>query len=110
MIFKKIPYNGITPNISNNALIAPNAIISGDVTIGDDSNVWYNVVIRGDVAPIKIGKKTNIQDGTIIHVTRAEHIQNKTHKKAPTIIGSEVTIGHQAMLHACTIQIGRAHV
>lgn len=102
--FEPIPYNNITPNISNKAYIAPNAIISGDVCIGNNSNIWYNVVIRGDVAPIRIGDNTNIQDGTIIHVTRANHIQNKTDNKSPTIIGSDVTIGHKAMLHACTIE------
>lgn len=103
-MFKPISYNNMTPDISGKALIAPNAIISGDVTIGECSNIWYNVVIRGDVAPITIGKDTNIQDGSIIHVTRANHIQNKTSKKSPTIIGSGVTIGHKAMLHACFIE------
>lgn len=103
--FKPIPYNNILPNIADKAYIAPNAIISGDTTIGEQSNIWYNVVIRGDVAPIKIGKATNIQDGTIIHVSRANHVQNKTTKnKAPTIIGDYVTIGHLSMLHACTIE------
>ena len=104
MKFTPIPYRNILPNISHKAFIAPNAIITGEVNIKDQANIWYNVVIRGDVAPIIIGEGTNIQDGSIIHVTRAAHIQNKTSKKSPTIIGKGVTIGHQAMLHACTIE------
>ena len=76
--FIPTPYKNILPNIAKNAYIAPNATITGDTTIGELSNIWYNVVIRGDVAPIKIGKATNIQDGSIIHVSRANHAQNKT--------------------------------
>ena len=68
MSFKPIAYNGILPKISDKALIAPNAIISGDTEIADDVGIWYNVVIRGDVAPIKIGKGSNIQDNSVIHV------------------------------------------
>ncbi|WP_457623417.1 gamma carbonic anhydrase family protein [Persephonella sp.] len=89
------PYNGIYPKIHPSAFIAENAVIIGDVEIGEDSSIWYNVVIRGDVNFIKIGNRTNIQDGTVIHVD---------HKKYPTIIGNEVTIGHNVMLHACTIE------
>ena len=102
-VFTPIPYRNILPKISQDALIAPNAVITGDVTIGANSNIWYNTVIRGDVAPITIGANTNIQDGAIIHVTRANHILNKTHQMAATHIGSNVTVGHKAMLHACTI-------
>ena len=103
--FKPIEYNGILPKISDKALIAPNAIISGDVEIGENSGIWYNCVIRGDVAPIKIGKNTNIQDGSIVHVSRANHVQNKTgNQKASTIIGDYVTVGHMAMLHACIVE------
>jgi carbonic anhydrase/acetyltransferase-like protein (isoleucine patch superfamily) len=104
MNFKPIKYKSILPNISNKALVAPNAIITGDTEISDYSNIWYNVVIRGDVAPIRIGKNTNIQDGSIIHVSRPYHPQNKTGSDgAPTIIGDYVTIGHMAMIHACII-------
>jgi len=103
--FIPTPYNGILPKISEKAYIAPNATITGDTEIGDDSGIWYNVVIRGDVAPIRIGKGTNIQDGSVIHVSRANHVQNKTKgEKAPTIIGDYVTIGHMAMIHAATIE------
>jgi len=104
MSFTPIKYRSILPKISDKALIAPNAIISGDIEIMENTNIWYNVVIRGDVAPIRIGKNTNIQDGTIIHVTRPNHLQNKTDENgAPTIIGDYVTIGHMAMIHACKI-------
>ncbi len=87
--------NGITPTISPKAFIAPNAAIIGDVEIGDDSGVWFGCVIRGDVNKVRIGSRTNIQDGTMIHVTR---------KTGPTIIGSNVTIGHAVLLHACTLE------
>lgn len=80
------------PKISSEAFIAPNATIIGDVTIGRGSGVWFNSVIRGDVEPITIGENTNIQDGTVIHVTRGG---------GKTIIGNNVTIGHKALIHAC---------
>ncbi|MDX1975415.1 MAG: gamma carbonic anhydrase family protein [Rickettsiales bacterium] len=87
--------NGISPTISDKAFIAPGAAVIGDVQIGADSGVWFGCVIRGDVNIIRIGERTNIQDGTMIHVTR---------KTGPTIIGSNVTIGHSALLHACTLE------
>lgn len=103
--FTPISYRGILPKISDNALIAPNAIITGDTEIGDDVGIWYGVVIRGDVAPITIGKGTNIQDNSVIHVSRANHASNKTgDQPAPCIIGKGVTIGHMAMLHACIVE------
>ena len=83
------------PKIAPDAFIAPNAVIIGDVEIGSKTNVWFNCVIRGDVNTIRIGERTNIQDGTIIHVTR---------KTGPTKIGSGVTIGHMVLLHACTLE------
>ncbi|HHG75617.1 MAG TPA: gamma carbonic anhydrase family protein [Persephonella sp.] len=89
------PYKGKYPKIHPTAFIAENTVIIGDVEIGEDCSIWYNVVIRGDVNYIRIGDRTNIQDGTIIHVD---------HKKYPTIIGKEVTVGHNVMLHACTIE------
>lgn len=92
-----LPYKGIMPKIADDAFIAPNAVIIGDVEIGSQSNVWFNCVIRGDVNTIRIGERTNIQDGTVIHVTR---------KTGPTKIGSGVTIGHMALLHACTLEDG----
>ncbi len=90
-----VPYRGVMPTIHPDAWIAPGAAIIGDVHIGAETNVWFGCVIRGDVMPIRIGARTNIQDGTIVHVTRGN---------GPTNIGSGVTIGHQAIIHAATIE------
>lgn len=90
-----LPYNGKTPKIAESAFIAPGAVIIGDVEIGEETNIWYNVVIRGDVNTVRIGKRTNIQDGTVCHVT---------YKTGPLSIGDEVTIGHNAIIHACTLE------
>ncbi len=90
-----LPYNGIYPTIDARAFIAPGAVVIGDVHIGPETGVWFGVVIRGDVNTIRIGARTNIQDGTIIHVTR---------RTGPTTIGSNITIGHQVLLHACTLE------
>lgn len=86
---------GVSPDISPEAFVAPGAAVIGDVRIGRDTGVWFGCVIRGDVNIVRIGERTNIQDGTVIHVTR---------KTGPTHIGSGVTIGHSALLHACTIE------
>ena len=82
------------PNYPDSAFVAPSADIIGDVTIGDESSIWFNVTIRGDVNWIKIGERSNVQDNVCIHV------MNQT---GPTEIGDEVTIGHNAMIHGCTI-------
>jgi carbonic anhydrase/acetyltransferase-like protein (isoleucine patch superfamily) len=100
-----IAYRGIVPKIDSSAFIASNATISGDTVIGKNVGIWYGCVIRGDVAKIRIGDDTNIQDNTVIHVTRANHVQNKTSNEGgPTIIGQGVTIGHSAIIHACIIE------
>lgn len=100
-----LAYRGIIPKIDPSAFIAKTAIISGDTIIGKNVGVWYGCVIRGDVEKIRIGDNTNIQDNTVIHVTRANHLQNKTGSEGgPTIIGSGVTIGHGAIIHACIIE------
>lgn len=100
-----IKYKNITPDISDSAFIADNCRISGDVKIGANSGIWYNCVIRGDVSHIRIGDNSNIQDNSVIHVTRANHLANKTGAEGgPTIIGNNVTIGHSAIIHACTIK------
>lgn len=90
-----LPFGIHLPRIDPTAWVAPNATITGDVEIGPETSVWFNVVIRGDVYAIRIGVRTNIQDGTIIHATK---------DLAGTTIGDEVTIGHAAMLHACTLR------
>lgn len=87
-------YRGIIPKIDNTAFIAENATIIGNVEIGGGTGIWYGAVLRGDVNDIKIGKRTNIQDGTVIHTSLG--VQG-------TYIGDDVTIGHMALLHACTI-------
>src|SRR5579863_4953310 len=91
-----LPYRNILPPIHPSAFIAPNAVVIGDVEIGADANIWFNVVIRGDDAPIRIGAGANIQDGTVVHVTydvpgSGEHI--------PTIIGEGAVIAHMVLLH-----------
>lgn len=100
-----IEYKGIKPVISPSSFIAQNAVISGNVHIKDGVGIWYGCVIRGDVSKISIGKNSNIQDGTTIHGTRANHIQNKTgNVPANVTIGENVTIGHNCIIHACTIE------
>ncbi|MFW0776474.1 MAG: gamma carbonic anhydrase family protein [Rickettsiales bacterium] len=86
---------GVSPTISEKAFIAPGAVVIGDTHIGAGTGVWFGCVIRGDVNLIRIGEKTNIQDGTVIHVTR---------HTAETIIGSNVTIGHSALIHGATLE------
>ena len=87
--------NGKTPSIPEDCYVAENATIVGDVTFGDLCSVWFNAIIRGDVHFITIGNKVNIQDGAIIHCTYQKH---------PTIIGNNVSIGHNALVHGCTIE------
>ena len=100
-----IAYRNIFPKIDDTAFIARDAIISGDVVIGKNSGIWFGCVIRGDVTKITIGDFTNIQDKTILHGTRANHAQNKTGNDGATVsIGNYVTIGHNAIIHACTIE------
>ena len=93
MIVKTV--NGKTPQLGEDCFIAENAAIVGEVTMGDQCSVWFNAVIRGDVHFIKMGKKVNVQDGAVIHCT---------YKKSPTIIGNNVSIGHNAIVHGCTIK------
>src|SRR5258708_38325589 len=88
-------YRGRMPKIPASAYIDADAVIIGDVTIGDFSSVWPGVVIRGDVNWIRIGARTNIQDGSILHVMKDTH---------PLILGDEITVGHGAILHGCTIE------
>ena len=89
-----LPVKGVLPINGNNCFIAPNATIVGDVVMGDDCSVWFNAVLRGDVNSIRIGNKVNVQDGAVIHCT---------FEKAATIIGNNVSIGHNAIVHGCVI-------
>ena len=100
-----LPYRNVNPTIDSSAFIAPNAVLSGDVKIGKNSGVWYGCVLRGDVTKIVVGDNTNIQDNCVLHGTRPNHAQNKTGSEgAPVLIGSHVTIGHGAIVHACIIE------
>ncbi|MFY7651429.1 MAG: gamma carbonic anhydrase family protein [Chitinophagaceae bacterium] len=89
-----LPVENIHPHWGENCFIAPNCTIVGKVTMGNDCSVWFNAVIRGDVNTIDIGNKVNIQDGAVIHCT---------YQKNPTVIGNNVSIGHNAIVHGCTI-------
>jgi carbonic anhydrase/acetyltransferase-like protein (isoleucine patch superfamily) len=92
MIIKSV--NGKSPIIPADCYVAENATIVGDVTLGKQCSVWFNAVLRGDVNYIKIGDKVNIQDGAVVHCTYQKH---------PTLIGNNVSIGHNAIVHGCTI-------
>ena len=85
---------GKDPQFGENCFIAPNATIAGDVTMGSDFSIWFNAVLRGDVHYIKMGNKVNVQDGAVVHCTYLKH---------PTTIGNNVSIGHNALVHGCTI-------
>ncbi|MCG7332279.1 gamma carbonic anhydrase [Salinicoccus roseus] len=89
-----LDYKGKTPLIHESAFIAPNATVIGDVEIGEQSSVWFGTVLRGDIAPIRIGSHTNIQDLSILHET----------PDMPLVIDDNVTVGHKVTLHSCTIR------
>jgi len=89
------PYRGVLPRVHPTAFIDESAQVIGDVEIGEESSVWMAVVIRGDVNRIRIGRRTNVQDGTVVHVMIRTH---------PTTVGDNVTIGHAAVVHGCTIE------
>lgn len=89
-----LPVKGKSPVFGDNCFIAPNATIVGEVTMGSECSVWFNAVIRGDVNSISMGNKVNVQDGAVIHCT---------YLKAATVIGNNVSIGHNAIVHGCVI-------
>lgn len=97
------PYRGVLPKLGARVYVDPAATVIGDVTLGDDASVWPGAVLRGDVEQISIGARTNIQDGTVIHVS---HDGPYTPGGSPCRVGADVTVGHAAMLHACTIEDG----
>ena len=88
-------FQGHSPRIHASAFVAPTATVVGDVVLGEESSVWYGAVLRGDVGAIRIGERTNIQDGCVLHVTGGG---------APLTVGAEVTVGHRAILHGATIE------
>jgi carbonic anhydrase/acetyltransferase-like protein (isoleucine patch superfamily) len=88
-------FRGLHPQVHPTAFVDDSAQVIGDVHIGEESSVWMSVVIRGDVNPIRVGRRTNLQDGTIVHVQSGSY---------PTTVGSEVTVGHGAILHGCVIE------
>lgn len=90
-------FQNLHPKIHESVFVADNATIVGDVEIGEDSSVWFNSILRGDVNFIRVGKRVNIQDGSIIHVS------TKTH---PTVLEDEITLGHRVTLHGCYIETG----
>lgn len=90
------PYRGVTPAVAASAFVDGAAQVIGNVVIGEESSVWMNAVVRGDVNHIRIGGRTNLQDGTIVHV-----MHEPSH---PTVVGGEVTVGHGAILHGCTVE------
>ncbi|MFQ3622654.1 MAG: gamma carbonic anhydrase family protein [Acetobacteraceae bacterium] len=89
------PFRGILPTVHETAWIAPTAAVIGDVQIGPEASIWFHCVIRGDVNAVRIGARTNIQDGSVLHVNRDTH---------PCLVGDDVTVGHMAIVHACTLK------
>ncbi len=92
-----LPYQGKSPQLSPGVFVASGAHLIGDLEVGEDSSFWFNTVVRADCCYIRIGARTNIQDGTVIHVTNGKH---------PTIIGNNVTIGHGVVMHGCEVKDG----
>jgi carbonic anhydrase/acetyltransferase-like protein (isoleucine patch superfamily) len=87
--------DGVTPTIDDTAFIAPTAAVIGDVVIGPETGIWFHCLVRGDMNSIRIGARTNIQDGTVVHIDSGEF---------STFIGDDVTVGHNAVIHACTLK------
>ncbi len=90
-----MPYKGMVPRIDAKAFVAPSAVVIGDVEIGAESSVWFNVTLRGDVNALRIGERSNVQDNTVFHGTSGGN---------GVVVGNDVTIGHGAVVHACTIE------
>lgn len=90
-----LPYRAVLPRIAEDAFVADTAVVAGDVWVGAGSGLWFGVIVRGDVNIVRIGARTNIQDGTMIHVSRTGR---------GTHIGDDVTVGHMALLHDCTLE------
>ncbi|MBF0424235.1 MAG: gamma carbonic anhydrase family protein [Magnetococcales bacterium] len=95
------PYRGTFPEIHPTAFVHPDAVVIGDVHIGPDSSVWPGVVIRGDVNFIRIGARTSIQDGSVVHVSRPSEASPQGY---PTLIGNDIVVGHKVVLHGCRLE------
>ena len=98
-----LPYRDYQPQVGKGGWVAPNATLIGDAVLGEDVSLWFGVVVRGDVHRIRIGARTNIQDQCLLHITQHEGEERSDHDGHPTIIGSEVTVGHRVILHAYTV-------
>jgi gamma-carbonic anhydrase len=92
-----LPFQDHQPKLGERVFVAPGAFVVGDVELGDDASVWFGTVVRGDVNFVRIGARSNLQDGVIVHVSHQTH---------PTILGEGVVVGHQAVLHGCTVEDG----
>lgn len=90
-----LAYDGKSPLVAASAWVAPGAVVTGDVVLGEGASIWFQSVVRGDVNHVRIGKRTNIQDLSMVHVTGGTH---------PTVIGDDVTVGHRVVLHGCTVK------
>src|SRR5437868_8824814 len=100
---------GQTPRLGRGVFLAETCAVIGDVVIGDETSIWYSTVVRGDVMPIRIGARTSIQDNTVIHVTSDSAAPRSIHASPlrgewGTIIGDDCTVGHSAVIHACTVE------
>jgi gamma-carbonic anhydrase len=91
-----MPYRGVMPRIAASAFIAPGAVVAGEVEIGEGCSIWFQCVLRGDVNRIIVGDRVNLQDGTIVHVSRRGH--------GEAIIGDDVSVGHKAIIHSCVLE------
>jgi carbonic anhydrase/acetyltransferase-like protein (isoleucine patch superfamily) len=91
-----IEHHGVRPHVPSSAFVAEGACLIGEVTLGEDASVWFNAVLRGDINRVHIGDRSNVQDGVVMHVTR----------KYPALVGNDVTIGHQAVIHGCELLDG----
>ena len=88
-------FEGVSPEVAEGAWIAPTAVVIGDVVVGAEANIWFGCVLRGDTGPIRVGARTNIQDGSILHIATGRY---------PCVLGEEVTVGHMAIVHACRLE------